>query len=101
MDDSFPARNEKRGERTEPNYFVKNKERMRYARFKKLSLPIGSGAVESCIRRVVNLRMKGPCIFWREENAEGFLHMRAYFKSGRWDEMVMRTLDAQASPAAA
>jgi hypothetical protein len=87
--------------RTELNYFVKNKERMRYERFKKLSLPIGSGAVESCIRRVVNLRMKGPCIFWREENAEGFLHMRAYFKSGRFDEMVMRTLDAQACRAPA
>lgn len=87
--------------RTELNYFDKNKMRMRYAWFKKHRLPLGSGAVESCIRRVVNLRMKGAGIFWKEENAEGFLHMRSQFKSGRWDEMVMRTLNAQAIPAAA
>lgn len=87
--------------RTELNYFDKNKSRMRYAWFKKHRLPLGSGAVESCIRRVVNLRMKGAGIFWKEESAEGFLHMRAQFKSGRWDDMVMRTLNAQAIPAAA
>lgn len=85
--------------RTELNYFAKNKTRMRYAWFKKQRLPLGSGAVESCIRRVVNLRMKGAGIFWKEENAEGFLHMRAQLKSGRWDEMVMRTLHAKAIPA--
>jgi hypothetical protein len=87
--------------RTELKYFKKNKHRMRYAWFKRCRLPLGSGAVESCIRRVVNLRMKGASIFWKEDNAEGFLHMRAQFKSGRWDEMVMRTLDDHATPVAA
>jgi hypothetical protein len=29
-----------------------------------MALPIGSGAVESGIRRVVNLRLKGNGIFW-------------------------------------
>lgn len=86
--------------RTELNYFIKNKNRMRYALYKKNCLPLGSGAVESSIRRVINLRMKGPSIFWREQNAEGFLHLRAQFKSGRWDEMVARTLAAHATPVA-
>ena len=35
-----------------------------------ISLPIGSGAMESAIRRVVNLRLKGALIYWLENTAE-------------------------------
>jgi hypothetical protein len=70
---------------TERNYFVRNQQRMAYAKIKALSLPLGSGAVESAIRRVVNLRLKGPCIFWYRENAEKMLMLRAYYKAGRWN----------------
>jgi hypothetical protein len=86
---------------TELNYFVRNAAKMKYAWFKRCRLPIGSGAVESCIRRVVNLRMKSPSTFWDEENAEGFMHLRALYKSGRWDEIFMQTLEGQAIPEAA
>jgi hypothetical protein len=55
---------------TERNYFVRNQHRLAYPRLKALQLPIGSGAVASAIRRVVNLRLKGPGIFWYRENAE-------------------------------
>ena len=43
-------------------YFKRNGGRggMDYARIAALKLPIGSGAIESAIRRVVNLRLKGP-----------------------------------------
>lgn len=71
--------------RTERNYFEKNKDRMHYDEIKSLSLPIGSGAVESAIRRVVNLRLKGPCIFWIKESAEAVLMLRSYYKAGRWN----------------
>lgn len=70
---------------TERNYFVRNQHRMAYPTLKALQLPIGSGAVESAIRRVVNLRLKGPCIFWYRENAEKMLMLRAYYKAGRWN----------------
>jgi hypothetical protein len=86
---------------TEIRYFIKNAPRMKYAWFKKCGLPIGSGAVESCIRRVVNLRMKSPTTYWKDENAEGFLHLRSVFKSGRWDEVFMQTLETQAQRVAA
>jgi hypothetical protein len=82
--------------KTELNYFVKNTSKMRYAWFKRCRLPIGSGAVESCIRRVVNLRMKCPSTFWTEDNAEGFLHLRSLYKSGRWDSGFVQTLETQA-----
>jgi hypothetical protein len=71
----------------EMNYFEKHKERMRYNRFKEQNLPIGSGPTESAIRQVINLRLKGTGMFWLEENAEGFLHLRCYLKSGRWEYM--------------
>jgi len=71
--------------RTQMDYFVKNSARMAYERLRALKMPIGSGSVESAIRRVVNLRLKGPCIFWCKENAEAILLLRCYWKAGRWD----------------
>ena len=53
------------------DYFIDHAERMRYPKFEARNLPIGSGAVESGIRRVVNLRLKGNGIFWTRETAEG------------------------------
>ncbi len=76
-----------KGIRTERNYFVRNISRMAYARIRALKLPIGSGSVESAIRRVVNLRLKGPCIFWCKENAEAILLLRCYWKAGRWNQL--------------
>jgi hypothetical protein len=69
---------------TKRDYFVRNRQRMAYQTLKSLKLPIGSGAIESAIRRVVNLRLKGPCIFWYKENAEKLLMLRAFYKAGRW-----------------
>lgn len=78
--------------RVEVAYFVQRKAMMRYRAFKRRGIPIGSGAVESAIRRVINLRLKGPSIFWRKDSAERMLHMRAYFKAGRWDELMLRMM---------
>jgi hypothetical protein len=83
--------------RTEVEYFEARKDRMRYAAFRRRGIPLGSGAVESAVRRVVNLRLKGPSMFWRGKNAERMLHMRAYFKAGRWDELMRRVLHASPS----
>jgi hypothetical protein len=69
---------------TERDYFVRNQSRMAYPTLKALRLPIGSGAIESAVRRVINLRLKGPCIFWYKENAEKMLMLRSYYKAGRW-----------------
>jgi hypothetical protein len=62
--------------------------RMDYAQYRQRGLPIGSGAVESAIRRVINLRVKGPGLLWYERNAEGMILMRAAALTGRWQELV-------------
>jgi len=77
------GRNSK-GMRTERGYFRKHRQHMAYDRVAALKLPIGSGSMESAIRRVVNLRLKGPSTFWCKENAEAVLMLRSYFKAGRW-----------------
>jgi len=69
--------------RREQNYFKRNIHRMRYRTMSRNRLPKGSGAVESAIRRVVNLRLKGAGIFWYEESANAMLLLRSYYKAGR------------------
>jgi len=73
---------------TEINYLDRHGEagRLAYAIFRRRKLPLGSGAIESAIRRVINLRMKGNSIFWKEENAEGMLVLRGLVLSRRWKE---------------
>lgn len=71
--------------RTERDYFIRNRHRMHYAQIASLQLPIGSGAIESAVRRVINLRLKGASIYWRRENAEVMITLRAFYKSGRWN----------------
>ncbi len=74
-------------------YWVRNKERLRFQDFRDRGLPNGSGAVESAVRRVINLRLKGPSILWREDHAEGVIHLRAHSKAGRWSEIESVILD--------
>jgi len=82
------AENEK--VRTEIEYLRKHGEagRLQYPTFRKMGLPLGSGAIESSIRRVINLRLKNNGMFWREEHAEEMLQVRAQVISRRWDERV-------------
>jgi hypothetical protein len=80
----------------EVRYLTKHTEarRLRYDVFRSWRLPMGSGAIESTIRRVVNLRLKGNSIYWTEENAEAVFQLRAAVVSGRWDEIVEHTQEA-------
>jgi hypothetical protein len=72
-------------------YFVKNKKRLDYQSLREESRPIGSGVVESGIRRVINLRFKSPSSFWYPENVEKLIFMRGIALSGRW-EIMMKNL---------
>lgn len=64
---------------------------LQYLRCKRIRITRGSGAIESCIRRVINLRLKGNGIFWNEENAEAVMQMRANLLSEQWDKEVAAT----------
>ena len=82
----------------EIGYLTKHSEagRLRYNCFRYRGVPLGSGAIESTIRRVINLRLKGNSIYWTEGNAEAVFQLRAAVVSGRWEEIVERTREAMA-----
>jgi hypothetical protein len=75
---------------TEIRFLEKHAEggHLRYQTFRRRGVPLGSGAIESAVRRVVNLRLKGNGIMWYEQNAEGMLALRAAALTGRWQETL-------------
>ena len=83
--------------RTTMQYFQTHEARMQYQTFRAEGLPIGSGVIESGVRRIVNLRLKGATLFWLPENAEGLLYLRCQIKSGRWVQFVKAVLTQWAS----
>jgi hypothetical protein len=73
-------------------YMEAHTHRMRYVTLDVYKLPIGSGQVESAVRRVINLRFKALGSFWTETTVSGLMHLRAAFKAGRWDEVMIGVL---------
>ena len=63
-------------------YVEAHAHRMRYVTLEARQLSIGSGQVESAVRRVINLRFKAPGSFWTETTVSGLMHLRAAFKAG-------------------
>jgi hypothetical protein len=72
----------------EITYLRKHAPHMAYKKLRDAGLPMGSGAIESAIRRVVNQRLKGNGITWLKENAEAMLVLRAAALTDRWEESL-------------
>ena len=76
------------------NYFENHgmaHRRMDYSLSRNSHLPIGSGAIESAVRRVINLRVKSNATYWLRENAETIIRFRAWIKAGRAEELFHQT----------
>lgn len=84
----------RRGKRVnkEIRYMKKHADHMQYAAWKAANVPIGSGVVESAIRRVINLRFKAASTFWREDHLAALLYLRCALKAGRWDALIIAHL---------
>ena len=76
--------------RTAKRYLQNRRMLLIYDQLKAKHMPIGSGAVESAVRRVMNLRIKSPGMFWQEDNVEAIMYLRANALSGQWDNMLRR-----------
>jgi hypothetical protein len=76
------------------NYFITHglvHRRMDYSRSRAHNTPIGSGAIESAVRRVINLRVKSNAVYWLRDNAETMIRLRAWIKAGRAEELFQQT----------
>ena len=75
-------------------YLQNNKERMRYADYRRQGLPITSSYVESAVKQI-NYRVKGTEKFWNEAGAEQLLQLRAdYLSDGNIMEAYWKRREA-------
>lgn len=69
-----------------------NHTRFQYKTFRDNGLPTGSGTVESAIRRVINLRIKGSGLFWKREHAENIIFLRSIVLTGKLKSACQKAL---------
>ena len=77
---------ERAGLTTQAEYFSKHTRRMQYQAFHEQGYPIGSGTVESGIKRFKH-RLSGPGMRWSRPAAERMLVLRATLMSGTFDDL--------------
>jgi len=65
--------------------------RMDYSTSRRNQMPIGSGAIETAVKRIINLRVKSNSTYWLRENAETMIRLRAWLKAGRAEELFRQT----------
>lgn len=66
------------------NYLKKRETMIDYVQFRERVYPIGSGAVESSHKQVIQSRMKQSGMRWKKENIEGMLCLRNAICNDRW-----------------
>jgi hypothetical protein len=69
-------------------YLEKRREQLRYDAFRAAGWPIGSGAVESANKLVVEARLKGSGMHWAVANVTPMVALRAAVCSGRTELML-------------
>jgi hypothetical protein len=69
------------------NYIRKNVHRMDYPTYLRRGWQIGSGAIESACKTVVNQRLSQGGMRWGEEGSDAVAHLRALYRSDpdQWD----------------
>ena len=70
------------------NYYKKNEHRMQYHVFKEKGLLIGSGAIESAHKDVLQERLKLSGQRWTMEGLQQMAQLRVVHKSGNWNRIT-------------
>jgi hypothetical protein len=65
-------------------YLASNAARLNYPAFVARQFPIGSGAVESAGKNVIQARTKGAGMRWSGAGAQAVVSLRTLHRSGRW-----------------
>src|SRR5215475_10372218 len=71
--------------RTEAEYFEKNAERMRYPKFRRQHLFVGSGVIEAGCKTVIGSRLKQSGMFWTVRGANAILALRCAHLNNRFE----------------
>jgi hypothetical protein len=71
--------------RTEASYFERNTARMRYPKFRKQHLFVGSGVIEAGCKTVIGSRLKQSGMFWTLQGANSIIALRCCHLNGRFE----------------
>jgi hypothetical protein len=72
--------------RTEAGYFERNAKRMRYPKFRRQHLFVGSGVIEAGCKTVIASRLKKSGMFWTVRGANAILALRCSYLNGRFED---------------
>jgi hypothetical protein len=72
--------------RTEADYFERNARRMRYPKFRRQHLFVGSGVIEAGCKTVIASRLKRSGMFWTLRGANAILALRCSYLNGRFED---------------
>ena len=72
--------------RIEADYFERNAERMRYPKFRRRHLFVGSGVIEAGCKTVIASRLKRSGMFWTVRGANAILALRCCHLNGRFED---------------
>jgi hypothetical protein len=72
--------------RTEADYFHRNALRMRYPKFRRLHLFVGSGVIEAGCKTVIASRLKQSGMFWTVRGANAMLSLRCCYLNARFED---------------
>ena len=72
--------------RTEADYFERNAERMRYPKFRRQHLFVGSGVIEAGCQTVIGSRLKQSGMFWTVRGANAIIALRCCHLNGRFED---------------
>jgi hypothetical protein len=72
--------------RIEADYFERNADRMRYPKFRKQRLFIGSGVIEAGCKTVIGSRLKQSGMFWTVRGANAIIALRCCHLNGRFED---------------
>ncbi len=68
------------------DYFQTNRQRMRYADFRRQGLFVGSGVIEAGCKTIIGQRLKRSGMHWTVRGANAIIALRCCQMSGRWEE---------------
>ncbi len=72
--------------RTESDYLERNAERVRYPKFRRKHLFIGSGVIEAGCKTVIGSRLKQFGMFWTVRGANAIIALRCSHLNGRSED---------------
>lgn len=72
--------------RNEADYFATNAARMKYPKFRKQHLFVGSGVIEAGCKTVIGHRLKQSGMFWTVRGANSILALRCTHLNGRFED---------------